>query len=97
MFLKHFLLNIQFDTPLRTLHLFLHFQGYQDEELLCSSSLNVIIAGIDPLISAPVVQFPATKSQFVSLAVTITTEFTVLFLGTSVGHIRKVCTCTWYV
>ncbi|XP_078341905.1 plexin-B-like isoform X5 [Crassostrea virginica] len=64
-------------------------QGYQDEELLCSSSLNVIIAGIDPLISAPVVQFPATKSQFVSLAVTITTEFTVLFLGTSVGHIRK--------
>lgn len=68
----------------------LWFQTFLDEELLCSSSLNVIIAGEDSLISAPVIQFPLTKYSFVSLAVTITTKFTVAFLGTSVGQIQKV-------
>lgn len=64
-------------------------ETFLDEELLCSSSLNVIIAGEDSLISAPVIQFPLTNYSFVSLAVTITTKFTVAFLGTSVGQIQK--------
>ncbi|XP_055999844.1 plexin-B-like isoform X4 [Ostrea edulis] len=63
-----------------------------DSELLCSNTLNLIIAGGIPLASVPVIQFPATDDlhDFVSLAVTVTTEFTVAFIGSSTGHIRKV-------
>ncbi|XP_061187688.1 plexin-B-like isoform X2 [Saccostrea echinata] len=65
---------------------------FTDEELLCSSALNLIIAGKTPVLAAPVVQFPASHEphSFVSLALTITTEFTVAFIGSSTGQIRKV-------
>ncbi|XP_062575904.1 plexin-B-like, partial [Saccostrea cucullata] len=64
--------------------------SFTDSELLCSSSLNLIIDGKTPVVSAPVIQFPATENNPESLAVTITGEHTVAFLGTSNGHIRKV-------
>lgn len=70
----------------------LNLQELSDSELLCSNTLNLIIAGGIPLASVPVIQFPATDDlhDFVSLAVTVTTEFTVAFIGSSTGHIRKV-------
>lgn len=63
-----------------------------DGELLCSNTLNLIIAGGIPLVSTPVIQFPVTNGlhNFVSLALTVTTEFSVAFLGSSTGQIRKV-------
>ncbi|XP_062599244.1 plexin-B-like isoform X2 [Saccostrea cucullata] len=68
----------------------LDVSSFTDDELLCSSSLNLIIDGKTPVVSAPVIQFPATEDNPESLAVTITGEHTVVFLGTSYGHIKKV-------
>ncbi|XP_062599725.1 plexin-B-like [Saccostrea cucullata] len=64
--------------------------SFTDKELLCSNTLNLIVDGKTPVVSAPVIQFPATEDNPESLAVTITGEHTVAFLGTSNGHIKKV-------
>ncbi|XP_062606916.1 plexin-B-like [Saccostrea cucullata] len=63
---------------------------FTDDELLCSGSLNLIIDGKTPVVSNPVIQFPAKEDNPESLAVTFTGEHTVAFLGTSNGHINKV-------
>ncbi|XP_062614166.1 plexin-B-like, partial [Saccostrea cucullata] len=63
---------------------------FTDDELLCSSTLNLIIDGKTPVVSTPVIQFPATEDNPESLAVTTTGDHTVAFLGTFDGHIKKV-------
>ncbi|XP_061186842.1 plexin-B-like [Saccostrea echinata] len=80
--------NLKYKNGLKCTKVDLNF--FSDDELLCSSTLNLIIAGKTPLIAAPVIQFPLTQDHLESLVVTFTTEHTVAFLGSSLGHIRKV-------